>query len=112
MPKEHKGKLHSKDKSTDLGGTPDELVNVMIDNQKERNWALDELTNEGPHHKQVLTAALLNQLNKLVKAIELKTDSSFVLQHGNEIILEKHKHKMMLPIPVPIDAAMMWIRMR
>jgi hypothetical protein len=104
MAKEHKGKSHSNNKGIDLGGTPDELINVMIDDQKERDWALKKLINGGSHHKQVLTAVLLNRLNKLVKGIELKTGSSFVLQHGNEVVLEKHKHKMMLPIPMPIDA--------
>ena len=104
MSKKHKGKSHSKEKGIDLGGTPDGLINVMIDDQKERNWALKKLIKGGSHHKQVLTAALLNRLNKLVKGIELKTSSSFLLQHGNEVILKKHKHKMKLPIPVPIDA--------
>jgi len=100
-------KVNSKSKPKNdvaiLVGNPDELVNLMISDKTQKIWAIQQLTDEGPKHKQVLTALMLKSLYKLVRTIEKKSGTSFELQHGYELIKEIDDVKSQLPISLPIN---------
>lgn len=98
MPKHHKQGVGS-----DLMGTPDELIKLMIKEPADQKWALKEIINEGPPHKQALTALLLKRLYKLVKTLEESTGSVFELQKGNVITTEAQEEEMPSPVQLPLN---------
>jgi len=81
MPKHHP-KPHHKGEGVKLAGSPEELISLLIADASEREWANDQIANEGPRHKQVLSALLLKRLYKLVQATEKSTGTYFQLQKG------------------------------
>ncbi len=82
---------------------PKRLLALLIPDPKENKWATDQLTNEGPLHKQVLSALLLNRLDKLVQTIEKSTGTSFTLQSGYNLTKEKDGVEKVLPVAIPIN---------
>jgi hypothetical protein len=102
MPKDHEKKPHKKGVGVELIGTPDELINLLVKDQAERTWALDQVINEGPDHKQVYSALLLKRLFKLVKAIERSTGTPFEVQKGNSIVGQRPEHEEPIPIALPL----------
>jgi len=100
MPHEHTIHNHSGE-GVKLAGNPEELINLLIADKSERKWALDQIVNEGPVHKQVLSALLLMRLYKLVKTIEKSTGTTFQLQNGLELINDKDEK--VLPVLLPIN---------
>lgn len=99
MPKHHE-KPHHKGEGVKLAGSPEELINLLITDATERKWATDQITNEGPKHKQVLTALLLKRLYKLVQTIEKKSGTSFELQQGYDLVKDEERT---LPVTMPIN---------
>jgi len=102
MPK-HKEKKHHKGEGAKLAGNPEKLISLMITDADKRKHAVDEIVNEGPKHKQVLSALLLNRLYKLVQAIEKNNDGNFSLQKGFDITPSNDEEENILAIPVPIN---------
>jgi hypothetical protein len=93
-PKEGKGEK--------LVGNPEALINIMITDPERRKKALEEITLEGPKHKQVLNALLLKRLYQLVATIAKNTNKPFVLQSGYEIVIEDGKKEKVIPVMMPI----------
>lgn len=62
MPKHHIKKAHQKGVGVNLIGKPDELIKLIVDKPEEKEWAINQVTNEGPEHKQALKALLLKSL--------------------------------------------------
>ena len=81
---------------------PQGLINLMVKDKKERKWVLNQLEEEGPHHKQVLSALLLNRLNVLVNIIEKEKTTNFELQEGYEIARVEDKMDVIYPVNIPI----------
>jgi hypothetical protein len=102
-------KHHSKNKHTGAGvkhvGNPASLIALLTSDTDEKKWATNEIVNEGPRHKQVLSALLLVRLNKLVKSIEKSTGATFVVQKGYEVCSDKEDKEVVLPVPMPIHLA-------
>lgn len=84
-----------------LVGNPIELIDLLIAGDSEKEWAANQLINEGSKHKQVLNTLLLKRLYKLMRAVEESSGSNFVLQNGYG--LKKAKDAGRLPIPFPIN---------
>jgi hypothetical protein len=103
MPKDHGKKPHKKGVGVELIGKPDELINLLVKEPKENNWALDQVINEGPDHKQVHSALLLKRLFKLVKVIEKSTGIPFETQKGNFIVGHRPEHEEIIPIALPLS---------
>lgn len=101
MAKHHK-KHHHHAEGLKLLGSQEELISLLITDEDENIWAIDQLVNEGPKHKQVLNAVLLNRLYKLVQVIEKNTDSIFTMQKGYEWEVVQ-KNEKFLPIPLPLN---------
>jgi hypothetical protein len=102
MPKENV--MHSPEGAgVRLIGAPVELIDLMIPGANERNEAIYEIDNEGPVHKQVFSALLLNRLNKMVHTIEKSSGTKFALQEGYELIKEKDEKDTALAVSVPIN---------
>lgn len=101
----HHSKEAQKGEATKLVGTPTELINLLITDVNEKKWVTGQLENEGPKHKQVLSALLLKRLYKMVQALEKKNGIEFVMQDGYELIIEKDKETKVIPVPVPINLA-------
>ena len=83
-----------------LVGNPDALIDLMIAGPAERKWAMEQIVDEGPKHKQVMNALLLMRLEKLIKAVEKSTGSSFELQNGLELINDKNQ--VVIPVELPV----------
>ena len=63
----HHQKHHKEGEGVKLTGTPAELIELMIPGNTEREWAIDQIDNEGPTHKQIFSALLLNRLFRMIK---------------------------------------------
>ena len=100
-------KQHSKEKPKGVGftlaGHMEELIKLLVTNEHDRKWARNQLQNEGPKHKQVLTALLCNRLYDMVKAVEKSSGYQFALQEGYELVIETDKESKLLPVPVPVN---------
>ena len=96
-------KHHSRGEGVKLIGTPVELIDLMIPGANERKAAIEEVDNEGPKHKQVFSALLLNRLFKMVRTIEKSSGTKFALQEGYELIQEKGEEEVALAVSVPIN---------
>ncbi len=86
-----------------LVGSPEDLINLLITDAKEKKWATDQVINEGPKHKQVLSALLLKRLYKLVQTVEKSSGTKFEVQKGAELIMQKDEAKKVLPVTLPIN---------
>ena len=99
----HHQKHHNEGEGVKLIGTPAELIELMIPGNTEREWAIDQIDNEGPKHKQIFSALLLNRLFRMIKTIEKSTGKQFELQEGYELFKEEDKNATAMPIAVPIN---------
>ncbi len=86
-----------------LLGAPAELIDLMIPGPNERKAAINEIDNEGPMHKQVFSALLLNRLNKMVHIIQKSSGAKFALQEGYELFREHEGNDVALSVSVPIN---------
>lgn len=102
MPKHH-DKPHHQGEGVKLAGNPEDLINMMIKDATENKWATNEIANQGPKHKQVLSALLLRRLYKLVQTIEKSTGTEFTLQNGFNIDIEREHEEKALPLQLPIN---------
>jgi hypothetical protein len=103
MPKDHGKKPHKRGVGAELIGKPDELINLLVKDPEEKTWALDQVINEGPDHKQVYSALLLKRVFKLVKSIEKGTGTRFEAQKGNVIVAHRPEHDETIPIALPLS---------
>jgi len=99
MAKHHKE--HEQGTGLELIGNYDELINLIIKNKKEKEWALHEVLNEGPKHKQVYSALLLKKMYELVQSVEKQTGTTFTPQQG--VVLVSHKDEMEIPVPLALN---------
>jgi hypothetical protein len=104
MPKHHEEKkAHKKGAGLKLIGSPDEIIDILIDAPEENKWALNQIINEGPEHKQVHSALLLKRMYKLVQSVEKISGNSFSSQKGNEVISEEYEHGKAIPVQIPFS---------
>lgn len=102
MPKHHEKKPHDQGVGLELVGNANELIDKLIGDTGEKEWALNEVNNEGPAHKQVYSALLLSRMYKLVQSVEKLTGVEFVVQEGVEII--SVKENIIIPVQLPETA--------
>ncbi len=102
MPVHHE-KDHPKNEGVKLAGNPAYLINRMIKDPVENKWAAREITQEGPWHKQVWSALLLNGLHTLLRTLERERGKPFRLQKGFEWSLHKEQEGKTLHLPAPIQ---------
>ena len=99
MPKHHEKKPHEQGVGAALVGTADELINLLIKDRDGKEWAIEEIENGGPEHKQVYSALLLKRMYALVQAIEKSSRTKFTTQKGVEII--SAKDGTIIPVQLP-----------
>ena len=102
MPHEN-NKHRPKGEGVKLITMPVELIDLMIADTKERKDAINEIDNEGPEHKQVFSALLLNRLNKMINAVQKSTGVKFTLLDGYELIRQHADDDAALAVSVPIN---------
>ena len=85
------------------GGKPGELIRLLIKNKTERALAIDEITNHGPAHKQVLSSLLLKRLYKLVQVLEKATGAEFSPQEGYLVTAQNHDLEVLIPVALPLQ---------
>ena len=93
---------HKKGEVLKLMGRQDGLLNLMIGNKQDRDWATEQLINEGPPHKQVLNSLLLNRLAAFVSTCEHKNGVAFTPQEG--VTITTKKEETVVPVVMPINA--------
>jgi hypothetical protein len=98
----HENKPHHKSEGVTLAGSPAALIDLLIKDADLNLWATEHIVNEGPKHKQVLTALLLKRLYALLQVIEKRTDTEFFLQEGYELTKEKGGKGDVVPFSIPI----------
>jgi hypothetical protein len=98
----HDDKPHHKSEGVKLVGSPAAMIDLLIKDADLNKWATEHIVNEGPKHKQVLTALLLKRLYALVQSIEKSTDTEFVLQEGYNLTKEKGVKGDVLPVRLPV----------
>jgi hypothetical protein len=98
----HDEKPRHKSEGVKLVGNLAPLIDLLINDAELNQWATEHIANEGPKHKQVLTALLLKRLYALVESIEKSTDTLFVLQEGYELTQQKGSKEDVLPVSLPI----------
>ncbi len=97
MGKDLEKKPHHEGVSEELVGKSNELITLLTNEGEEREWALSAVANEGPLHKQVYSALLLERMNALVKEVEAQTGSAFAPQKGVKINSEKDGWEISIP---------------
>lgn len=103
MPKHHEKKPHEQGVGAALVGNADELINILIKDKDEKEWALNEIVNGGPEHKQVYSALLLKRMYALVQLLEKSSGTKFTAQKGVEIIAAKDGT--IIPVQLPLTVA-------
>ncbi len=102
MPQNH-AKHHLEQERVKLIGIPKEMINLMIPGGNEIDWATDQIENEGPKHKQIFSALLLQRLYKLIRATEKSTGKKFELQQGYELFKDNGEEESAMPLEIPIN---------
>jgi len=104
MPKHHDKKHHEKNVGAEIIGLPNELINLLIADKEENEWAIDQVTSEGPAHKQLYSALLLKRMYKLVDTISKNSGEKFSAQKGYDTVSEKHDYELTVPVQLPASA--------
>lgn len=100
MPKHHDKKHLQNGNDTALVTEPSGLLKKFSLAAEDETYCLEQLTTEGPKHKQAYAALLLQRMDKLVSAIEKSTGKSFTAQKGYEMAFGKHG-QVIIPIALP-----------
>ena len=104
MAKQEHGKPKEKGLGLKLVGSPAALISKLIADEQSAEWALNQIVNEGPPHKQVQNALLFKQLLQLVTTIEQASGSQFKLQKGHTVTSKGPEHEMQLPVTLPVSS--------
>lgn len=83
-------------------GNPKAILNLVIENKEDKEWALNEVMYGGPKHKQVYSSLLLQRAHKLVKEVEKQTGETFASQKGR--VLTSHKEEAELSVPLVLKS--------
>jgi hypothetical protein len=86
-----------------LVGSPSEMINLMIEDNKERVWATTQIEHEGPKHKQIMSALMLKRLYKLIRNIERASGTKFEPAPGYELIKTKDEVETLIPLTLVVD---------
>src|SRR4051794_25822318 len=84
-----------------LSGSTEKFLNKFVAEEGQAQWCMEQLQAEGPEHKQVLNALLLNSLQSFVKQVEKLSGTPFTLQKGEEIYAVHPEHLQEIPVPFP-----------
>jgi hypothetical protein len=98
-------KHHKKGEGVKLVGSPVELINLLLKNQNDRKETMDQLTEHGPKHKQVVAALLLKRLYKLATSVQKISGRSYVPQKGFELTLAEENETFTVPTPLPVQVS-------
>lgn len=99
MPKHPEKNPHPKGAAKDFASSADDLIGRLVKDKNDKARAIHEIENEGPAHKQVYSALLLQRMTKLVQAVETKSGQTFTPQEG--VLLSDKKSETSIPIPLP-----------
>ncbi len=103
MSKHHQQPEHEPALAASLSGNAYELVETLVCEADWQEWAIAELSNGGPRHKQVYSALLLARMHNLVLSIEQITKSRFKACEGLET--ESLKDEGTIPVALPFTVA-------
>lgn len=104
MLKHHDKNHHEKNAGAEILGTPNELINLLVADKEENEWAVAQVINEGPAHKQLYSALLLKRMYKLVDTISKNAGEKFSAQKGYDTLSKKHEHELTVPVQLPASA--------
>ena len=85
-------------------GFPDEILNKFFPEADDAEWAIENIINEGPMHKQVRNALLMKEVANLLSAVAKLTRQQPEFISGIEVEQEKHHHhhdEYVYPIQLP-----------
>ncbi len=85
-----------------LAGNTEKFLKKFVSEKEQLEWCMEQLEYEGPEHKQVMNALLVNSLQPLVKEIEKLSGTAFSLQKGEELYGIHPEHLQEIPIPFPV----------
>jgi hypothetical protein len=73
-----------------LVGFPNEILNLMFPEADEAEWALENIINEGPPHKQIRSALLMKSVANLLQSVSKVTGQQPEFVPGHEIQADDH----------------------
>jgi hypothetical protein len=82
----------------DLPGQAGSLIGLLLENKKERDAAIQELTTGGPRHKQLYSHLLLERMRDLIKVVEDQTGEKFKMQEGIDLTSHKDGYDVKVPL--------------
>lgn len=88
-------------KAVELIGSPEKLINQVIKDTENREWAMNLITLEGPPHKQIQHTLVLKRLEKLASLSKKTTGSLLQFTKGKTITSDSPEGETLLPISVP-----------
>lgn len=88
-------------KAIELIGSPEKLINQIIKDKENRDWALHAITLEGPPHKQIQHTLVLRRLEKLLALNKKNSERVLKFVRGKSITLESAEEEIELPISIP-----------
>lgn len=95
MPKHHH---EEENEILSLLENPESFLNLVIKGDENKEWAVNEILQGGPKHKQVYSTLLLQRAEALVHAVEKQTGKKFSVQKG--ATLTSHKDEVEVPVPL------------
>lgn len=79
----------------------EEMIELITGDPKEADYMLEQLTEEGPKHKQELNTLLISRVLDLVRNTEKRTGAEFELQDGFEFTTGKEDMPV-IPVLMPL----------
>src|SRR5579875_2120977 len=82
--------------------SPKDFIDLIVKNEEDKDWVLNEVLYGGPKHKQAYSTLLLQRMHELIHAIEKETGKTFSVQKGINLI--SHKEEWEIPVPLVLSS--------
>lgn len=86
----HRQPYHTHKAGEKLIGFPNEILNLLFPETDEAEWAMENIINEGPPHKQIRSALLMKGVAELLQAVSRVTGQQPEFVKGHEIEADDH----------------------
>jgi hypothetical protein len=77
------------------------LTHKLITAKEEKQWTIEQLSEEGPKHKRLQNQLLAAQLSLLIAAVEKRSGKKLSVETGQELSWGKGKDKIDFPVSMP-----------
>lgn len=79
-----------------------EFIKKFSLSRQDETYCLEQLTTEGPEHKQAYATLLLKRMDRLLSALQKSSGQAFTPQGGYSMACGRHQS---VPIPIPLPSS-------